>query len=255
MCVSCVRDFFVRQRQNAGKPVCIHGFFCETRREILQADDLQCPWAILARDRLRESGRNGLAVPSHSVCGMEREARPTAGAPKKRPAWSRAEGKKHMSIESVKGYLEPLGLADRVMEFEQSSATVAEAAADLGCEPAHIAKTMAFVVDGHAVLVVMAGDGKVDNPRFKAQFHTKAVMVRPEELVARVGHPMGGVCPFAVHDDVPVYLDESLRRFAVIYPAAGTAASAVRLSVPELERSADNLAGWVDIAKGWREGE
>ena len=158
-----------------------------------------------------------------------------------------------MSIERVKEYLAPFGLADRVMEFDASSATVAEAAADLGCEPAHIAKTMAFLVEGHAVLVVMAGDGKVDNPRYKARFHTKAVMVPPDRLVELVGHPMGGVCPFAVRAGVQVYLDESLKRFDRIYPAAGTASSAVRLTVSELERSAQNFAGWVDVAKGWRE--
>ena len=157
-----------------------------------------------------------------------------------------------MSIESVKAYLAKFDLADRVIEFDASSATVAEAAADLGCEPARIAKTMAFVMAGHAVLVVIAGDGKVDNPRFKAAFHTKAAMVRPDQLVEQVGHPMGGVCPFAIRDDVPVYLDESLKRFDVVYPAAGTASSAVRLTVPELEHSVQNFAGWVDIAKGWR---
>ena len=157
-----------------------------------------------------------------------------------------------MSVESVKEYLSQFGLADRVMEFDASSATVAEAAADLGCEPARIAKTMAFVVAGHAILVVMAGDGKVDNPRYKAVFHTKAAMVPPDQLMELVGHPMGGVCPFAIREDVPVYLDESLKRFDIIYPAAGTASSAVKLSVPELEQAAQNFAGWVDVAKGWR---
>lgn len=157
-----------------------------------------------------------------------------------------------MSIERVKEYLEGFDLADRVLEFEDSSATVAQAAADLGVEPARIGKTMAFEVAGQPVLVVIAGDGKVNNPAFKAQFHTKAVMIKPDELVQKVGHPMGGVCPFAVMDGVPVYLDESLKRFDTVYPAAGTAASAVRLSVPELERAAQNFAGWVDIAKGWR---
>ena len=157
-----------------------------------------------------------------------------------------------MSIETVKQYLEPKGLADRVIEFETSSATVAQAAVDLGCEEARIAKTMAFLVDGHAILIVMAGDGKVDNPRYKAHFHTKAAMIHPEELVERVGHPMGGVCPFAIRPDVPVYLDESLKRFDIVYPAAGTASSAVRLTVPELESAVENFAGWVDVAKGWR---
>ncbi|MEE0801084.1 MAG: YbaK/EbsC family protein [Gemmiger sp.] len=157
-----------------------------------------------------------------------------------------------MSIEAVKEDLAQRGLADRVIEFDASSATVAQAAADLGCEEARIAKTMAFLVNGGAVLVVMAGDGKVDNARYKAQFHTKAVMIRPDELPARVGHPMGGVCPFALPDGVPVYLDESLRRFSVVYPAAGTASSAVRLTVPELEGAVSHFAGWVDLAKGWR---
>lgn len=157
-----------------------------------------------------------------------------------------------MAIEEVRQYLAGLGLADRIMEFDASSATVAEAAEDLGCEPARIAKTMAFRVGEDPILIVMAGDGRVDNPRYKARFHTKAAMIRPEELVEAVGHPMGGVCPFAVRPGVQVYLDESLRRFDVVYPAAGTASSAVRLTVPELEHSVQNFAGWVDVAKGWR---
>ena len=158
-----------------------------------------------------------------------------------------------MSIESVKAYLEPFGLAGRVIEFDASSATVAEAAADLGCEPARIAKTMAFRGAEGPFLVVLAGDAKVDNPRYKARFHCKAAMVKPDALVAAVGHPMGGVCPFAVTEGVPVYLDESLRRFEVVYPAAGTARSAVRLRVPELEASVDHFAGWINIGKGWGE--
>ena len=161
-------------------------------------------------------------------------------------------GDKQMGTEKVKEYLTNFGLADRVMEFDESSATVAEAAADLGCEPARIGKTMAFDVTGQPTLVVIAGDGKVDNAKYKAKFHCKACMIKPDELVAKVGHPMGGVCPFAVYPGVPVYLDESLRRFDTVYPAAGTAASAVRLAVPELERAAENFAGWVDIAKGWQ---
>lgn len=166
---------------------------------------------------------------------------------------SKSEGNEsNMSIERVRAYLSEKGLADRVMEFDASSATVAQAAADLGCEEARIAKTMAFLVDGHAVLVVMAGDGKVDNPRYKAQFHAKAAMIRPDDLVEKVGHPMGGVCPFAILPDVRVYLDESLKRFDIVYPAAGTASSAVRLTVPELESAVEHFSGWVDVAKGWR---
>ena len=154
-----------------------------------------------------------------------------------------------MSIEIVKDYLAGFGLAERVIEFQESSATVEEAARDLGCEPARIAKTMAFQGPDGAFLVVLAGDARVDNPRFKAQFHTKASMVKPEDLVAQVGHPMGGVCPFALRPGVPVYLDESLRRFDIIFPAAGTPRSAVRLTVPELEASVQNFAGWVNVGK------
>ena len=157
-----------------------------------------------------------------------------------------------MSVAVVKEYLEGFGLADRVITFDQSSATVAEAAADLGCEEARIAKTMAFQVGDTPTLVVIAGDGKVDNLRYKAQFHTKAVMIRPEELVDKVGHPMGGVCPFAVKEGVAVYLDESLKRFDIVYPAAGSAASAVRLTIEELQTAEDHFAGWVNIAKGWQ---
>ena len=157
-----------------------------------------------------------------------------------------------MSAAVVKEYLERFGLADRVITFDQSSATVAEAAADLGCEEARIAKTMAFQVGDTPTLVVIAGDGKVDNPRYKAQFHTKAVMISPDELVDKVGHPMGGVCPFAVKEGVAVYLDESLKRFDIVYPAAGNAASAVRLTIEELQTAADHFAGWVNIAKGWQ---
>ena len=108
---------------------------------------------------------------------------------------------------------------------------------------------MAFQGPDGAFLVVLAGDARVDNPRFKAQFHTKASMVKPEDLVEQVGHPMGGVCPFALRPGVPVYLDESLRRFDIIFPAAGTPRSAVRLTVPELEASVQNFAGWVNVGK------
>ena len=157
-----------------------------------------------------------------------------------------------MSLQSVTEYLAAKQLADRIKTFTDSSATVAEAAAALGCEDRRIAKTMAFDIKGHSVLVVLAGDGKVDNPRFKAVFGAKAVMIRPDELPGTVGHPMGGVCPFAILPSVKVYLDESLRRFDAVYPAAGTASSAVRLTVPELETAVQNFAGWVDIAKGWQ---
>ena len=152
-----------------------------------------------------------------------------------------------MSIESVRENLAAKGLADRILEFEESSATVAEAARDLGCEPARIAKTMAFVTGEGPVLVVMAGDAKVDNPRYKAQFHCKAAMVKPDALVAAVGHPMGGVCPFAISNpDVKVYCDVSMRRFDTVFPACGTPNSAIELSCDELF-SISKSQKWVDV--------
>ncbi len=153
-----------------------------------------------------------------------------------------------MSVESVKGYLKQFGLDDRVMEFTQSSATVALAAEALHCEPALIAKTLSFLQNGKAVLVVMAGDTRVDNPKYKERFSCKAKMLTPEEAVALTGHPIGGVCPFDLPDGVTVYLDESLQRFDTVYPAAGSDSSAVRVTLEELYR-ASKAAGWVDIAK------
>ena len=135
-----------------------------------------------------------------------------------------------MSVKAVRQYLEQYDLAGRVQEFEVSSATVELAAQAVGCEPAHIAKTLSFLVDDRAVLIVAAGDARIDNPKFKAAFHTKAKMLTPVQAVELVGHAVGGVCPFAVKDGVRVFLDESLRRFGVVYPAAGSAASAVRLT-------------------------
>ena len=157
-----------------------------------------------------------------------------------------------MSVAAVKSYLAEYGLADRIIEFDASSATVELAAEDLGCEPALIAKTMACEVDGHAVLVVCAGDAKLWSSAFKKQFGTKPRLVQKDMLDEVVGHPMGGVCPFAVKPDVEVYLDVSLKRFEHVYPAAGSANSAVKLTVPELEACSKSL-GWVDVCKDWRE--
>lgn len=157
-----------------------------------------------------------------------------------------------MSFEKVREYLEQFGLGDRAIDLAQCSGTVAQAAADLGCEEAHIAKTMAFQTKTGPILVVLAGDAKINNSLYKARFGTKAVMIPPDKLVELVGHPMGGVCPFDHLPGVPVYLDESLRRFDIVYPAAGTDHSAVRLHIPELERAAQEFAGWVDVGKGWR---
>ena len=121
-----------------------------------------------------------------------------------------------------------------------------------GCESAHIAKTLSFAVDGGCVLIVCAGDAKIDNPKFKAQFHTKATMLTPEQVLSFTGHAVGGVCPFAIERaDVKTYLDVSLRRFETVYPAAGNAASAVRLSCAELF-SLSNALGWIDVCKNWK---
>ena len=151
-----------------------------------------------------------------------------------------------MAIERVTEYLKSYGLEDRIHRFSVSSATVALAAAALGVEEARIAKTMSFLAGDHAILVVAAGDVRVDNRKFKDAFHTKAKMVPPERLGELVGHEMGGVCPFAIKDACEVWLDESLKRFDTVYPAAGDAASAVELTVPELEKSA-HARGWVDV--------
>ncbi len=155
-----------------------------------------------------------------------------------------------MSIEAVRSYFKDLGMERRVLEFPVSSATVALAAQAVGCEEARIAKTLSFLVEGHAVLIVAAGDAKIDNRKFKDQFHTKAKMLSPEELQALVGHAPGGVCPFAVPETVEVWLDESLRRFQTVFPAAGSDNSAIELSCEELEAVA-HCRGWADLCKGW----
>ncbi|MDD5799357.1 MAG: YbaK/EbsC family protein [Coriobacteriales bacterium] len=157
-----------------------------------------------------------------------------------------------MSVQSVKEYLRQYGVEDNVVEFERSSATVEMAAQDLGCEPALIAKTMACDVDGHAVLVVCAGDAKLWSSAFKKQFGTKPRFVPADQLTQEVGHPMGGVCPFDVRPGVRTYLDVSLRRFDRVFPAAGSANSAVGLTLPQLERCSQ-ARGWVDVCKGWRQ--
>ena len=157
-----------------------------------------------------------------------------------------------MAIEQVKEYFAQFGMADRVQEFEVSSATVELAAHALSCEPCRIAKTLSFMVDGRAILIVAAGDAKIDNPKYKAQFGAKAKMLAPEETETLVGHRVGGVCPFAVHEGVAVYLDESLRRFETVFPACGSSSSAIELTIGELEEYS-GFASWVDVCKGWRD--
>lgn len=153
-----------------------------------------------------------------------------------------------MAIEKVIEYFEGLGIADKIKQFDVSSATVELAAVALGCEGARIAKTLSFLTDGSAVLIVTAGDMKIDNHKFKEFFHTKAKMLSPEQVDELVGHSIGGVCPFAVNDGCKVYLDVSLRRFDIVYPAAGNAASAVELTPDELEKYSNSL-GWIDVCK------
>lgn len=141
-----------------------------------------------------------------------------------------------MSIEKVKAYFDQYGIADRVREFDVSSATVELAAKALNCEPCRIAKTLSFMAGGHAILIVMAGDAKIDNPKYKAQFGAKAKMLTPDEAESLVGHAVGGVCPFAVNQGVDIYLDDSLKRFETIFPACGSSNSAIELTIAELEK-------------------
>ena len=153
-----------------------------------------------------------------------------------------------MSMERARAHLAKYGLEDRIQEFDVSSATVELAAKALNTECARIAKTLSYMVDGNAILVVAAGDIRIDNPKFKAAFHTKAKMLTPDQAAEMIGHAVGGVCPFGVNEGVKVYLDESLKRFETVFPACGTASSAVELTIPELERASEFTA-WVDLAK------
>ncbi|MCI6956867.1 MAG: YbaK/EbsC family protein [Candidatus Faecousia sp.] len=155
-----------------------------------------------------------------------------------------------MSIEKVRGYFQTVGIADRILEFDVSSATVELAAQALGCEPCRIAKTLSFCVDGAPILVVMSGDEKVDNAKYKARFGRKATMLFRDDAEPLIGHAVGGVCPFAVKEGVQVYLDESLRRFDTVFPACGSSNSAIELSIEELERYS-HFTDWVNVSKGW----
>ena len=156
-----------------------------------------------------------------------------------------------MAIEKVREYFSKYGIADRIQEFDVSSATVELAAQALKCEPCRIAKTLSFLVDGHAVLIVAAGDAKIDNPKYKAQFGTKAKMLTPDETEALVGHSIGGVCPFGINEGVTVYLDVSLKRFSSVYPACGSSNSAIKLSIHELEMYS-GFVSWIDVCKNWQ---
>lgn len=153
-----------------------------------------------------------------------------------------------MSIEKVRKYFSTLGIEDRILEFDVSSATVELAAKALNTEGKRIAKTLSFLVGERAVLVVAAGDAKIDNKKYKAFFHTKAKMLSPEQVTELIGHAVGGVCPFAVKSGVDVYLDESLKRFETVFPACGSSNSAVELTIPELEKYS-GFKEWVDVCK------
>lgn len=158
-----------------------------------------------------------------------------------------------MSIERVRAYFREKGMEHRILEFDVSSATVELAAAALQCEPCRIAKTLSFRAGEKLVLVVTAGDARIDNPKYKARFQAKAKMLTPEEALSEIGHAVGGVCPFAVNEGVEVYLDESLKRFETVFPACGSSSSAIELTLSELEAYSGSL-GWVDVCKGpWQE--
>ncbi len=155
-----------------------------------------------------------------------------------------------MAIDKVKAYFREYGMDERIQEFEVSSATVELAAKALRCEPQRIAKTLAFMVENEAVLIVAAGDAKIDNPKYKGKFGKKAKMPLPDEVEALVGHAVGGVCPFAVNKGVKVYLDVSLKRFGTVFPACGSSNSAIELTIPELEEYSGYVE-WVDVCKGY----
>ena len=157
-----------------------------------------------------------------------------------------------MSIAAVRDYFAQFGMADNVLEFSTSSATVELAAQAAGVIPARIAKSLSFKVDGKAILIITAGDAKVDNAKFKNAFHTKAKMLTHEEAHTLIGHDVGGVCPFALPENVKVYLDVSLKRFETVFPAAGSDSSAIELTCEELERYSSNFQAWVDVCKGWQ---
>ena len=153
-----------------------------------------------------------------------------------------------MAIKKAKAYLDERGYLDRVQEFDVSSATVELAAKAVGTEPGRIAKSLTFLVEGRAVMILAAGDVKVDNSKYKKFFHTKAKMLNYEQVEEMIGHAVGGVCPFGINDGVTVYLDVSLKEYDIVYPACGSANTAVRLAIPELEELS-GYTEWIDVCK------
>lgn len=154
-----------------------------------------------------------------------------------------------MAIEKVRAYFKKYDMEEKVLEFDVSSATVELAAQALHCEPGRIAKTLSFFVGEQPILIVMAGDVKIDNAKYKAKFGKKAKMIPFEEVEVVIGHTVGGVCPFAVNEYVTVYLDESLKRFETVFPACGSGNSAIELTIAEMEQYS-GFAEWVDVCKG-----
>lgn len=153
-----------------------------------------------------------------------------------------------MSLTSVKEYLRKYGLENRIMEFSVSTATVEDAAKAINCKAEEIVKTLAFIVEERPILVAVAGDSKIDNGKFKAEFHTKAKMIPFDNVEELIGHKAGGVCPFGVNQNVDIYLDNSLKRFDTVYPAGGTSNSAVKLTLDELGKTS-NYKKWIDVCK------
>lgn len=155
-----------------------------------------------------------------------------------------------MSIQRVRSFFQQHQMESRILEFDISSATVELAAVAVGCEGKRIAKTLSFDVDGQAVLIVTAGDAKIDNAKYKQFFHKKAKMLSPDQVAEKIGHSVGGVCPFGINEGVAVYLDASLKRFDTVFPACGSANSAIELTIAELEHYSSFLE-WIDVCKDW----
>ena len=153
-----------------------------------------------------------------------------------------------MSLVNAKEYLEKYGLENRIMEFDVSSATVKEAAKAINCKEEKIVKTLSFIVNDIPILIAVAGDSKIDNSKFKEEFQTKAKMIPFDNVEELIGHAVGGVCPFGINENVEVYLDNSLKRFDIVYPACGSSNSAVKLTLYELEK-ASNCKKWIDVCK------
>lgn len=157
-----------------------------------------------------------------------------------------------MAIEKVREHFAKWGLEHKILELNESSATVEMAAQALGCEPERIAKTLSFLVNDGPILIVAAGDAKIDNAKYKAIFGTKAKMIAKEDVNELIGHDVGGVCPFGVNEGVAIFLDESLKRFTTVFPACGSSNSAIELTIDELETYTP-YKEWIDVCKGWND--